>query len=200
MGDHGERVISRSNDVTGLLLAWGSGDKEALNALMPLVYEELHRLANRHLRRERPNGSLQTTALIHETYLRLLDQRKTRWQNRAHFYSIAARLMRRILVDHVRNRRCAKRGGPVLRVSLAEAGGESAGLAAEVVALDDALDSLAELDSRKSRVVELRFFGGLSVEETAEVLGISPNTVIRDWSTAKAWLHRAMSKEARNKN
>lgn len=183
-------------EVTGLLLALGNGDKEALDKLMPLVYGELHRLASRRLFRERPGCSLQTTALIHEAYLRLVDQRATRWQNRAHFFSIAARLMRRILVDHARARRYAKRGGAALRVSLAEAGGVAEVRAAEIVALDDALESLAELDPRKSRVVELRFFGGLSVVETAEALGVSPNTVLRDWGTAKAWLHRELYNRA----
>jgi RNA polymerase sigma-70 factor, ECF subfamily len=193
-------MSSTPREVTGLLLAWSNGDKEALDKLTPLVYDELHRLANRHLGRERPNHSLQTTALIHEAYLRLVDQRNPRWQNRAHFFAIAARLMRRILVDHARSRRYAKRGGAALRVSLAEVGDVAEVRAAEVVALDDALESLAELDPRKSRVVELRFFGGLSVGETADVLGVSPNTVLRDWSTAKAWLHREMSKQVKNGN
>ena len=191
---------STPKEVTGLLQAWSNGDKEALDKLMPQVYDELHRLANRHLGRDRPGSSLQTTALIHEAYLRLVDQRNPRWQNRAHFFSIAALLMRRILVDHARSRRYAKRGGAAIRVSLAEAGGVAEVRAAEIVALDDALNSLAELDPRKSRVVELRFFGGLSVEETAEVLGVSPNTVIRDWSMAKAWLHREMSRQTENDN
>jgi RNA polymerase sigma factor (TIGR02999 family) len=185
-------------EVTGLLQAWSDGDREAFDKLVPLVYDELHRMANRHLRRERPNGSLQTTVLIHEAYLRLVDQRNTRWQNRTHFYSIAARLMRRILVDHARTRRCAKRGGAAITVTLAEAEGVSGGRAAEVIALDEALETLSELDPRKGQVVELRFFGGLSVAETADVLGVSPNTILRDWSTAKAWLHREMSEQVKS--
>jgi RNA polymerase sigma-70 factor (ECF subfamily) len=188
------------DDVSGLLRACRMGDKEALDKLMPLVYDELHRLAYRHLRRERPGCSLQTTALIHEAYLRLVDQRNPNWQNRNHFFSIAARLMRRILVDHARARRYAKRGGTSLRVSLSEAGNVAEVRAAEIVALDEALNSLSELDPRKSRVVELRFFGGLSVGETAKVLGISPNTVLRDWSTAKSWLHREISEKAEADN
>lgn len=183
-------------EVTQLLMDWGNGDQAALEKLMPLVYEELHRMAKRHLGRERLNHTLQTTALVNEAYLRLIDQRNVRWQNRAHFFSIAARLMRRILIDHARAHHYAKRGGDVIKVSLGKAIDVSKERAAELVSLDDALTALAEIDPRKSQVVELRFFGGMSVEETAEVLNVSPVTVMRDWSTARAWLHRTMTKGA----
>ena len=180
-------------EVTRLLIAWGNGDQAALDALLPLVYQELHRLAARHLGREHGRHTLQTTALVHEAYLRLIDQKEARWQNRAHFFAIAAQMMRRILVDHARARRYQKRGGGARQVSLDEALEVSAERAAEVVALDEALTSLARFDERKSKLVELRFFGGLSIEETAEVLGVSPGTVMRDWTLAKAWLQREMS-------
>ena len=181
-------------EVTQLLVDWSNGDEAALDKLMPLVYEELHRMAKRHIGRERPGHTLQTTALVNEAYLRLIDQRSVRWQNRAHFFSIAARLMRRILIDHARAHHYAKRGGATIKVSLGKAIDVSKERAAELVLLDDAMTALAALDPRKSQVVELRFFGGMSVEETAEVLGVSSVTVMRDWSTAKAWLHRAMAK------
>ncbi len=184
--------------MTQLLLDWGNGNQAALDRLTPLVYEELHRLAHKHMSRERGDHTLQTSALVNEAYLRLIDQRDVRWQNRAHFFSIASRLMRRILVDHARAHRYAKRGGGAVRVSLDEAASVSQARAAELVALDEALTSLAAIDRRKSQVVELRFFGGMSVEETAEALGVSPNTVVRDWSTAKAWLARAMQTDAEN--
>jgi RNA polymerase sigma-70 factor, ECF subfamily len=179
--------------VTQLLVAWGGGDQAALDELMPLVYEELRRLARRYMGRERPGHTLQTSALVHEAYVRLVGQKDIHWQNRAHFFGIAARLMREILVDYARRRRYAKRGGDARRVSLDEAMTVSAERAAEVVALDDALKSLAEIDPRQSQIVELRFFGGLSIEETAEVLGVSRGTVMRDWTLAKAWLHRAIT-------
>ena len=179
-------------EVTQLLLDWSHGNQAALERLTPLVYEELHRLAHRHMRRERRSHTLQRSALVNEAYLRLIDQRNVHWQNRAHFFSIASRLMRRILVDHARSHTRAKRGGGALQVSLDEAAMVSQERAGELVALDDALTSLAAIDPRKCEVVELRFFGGMSVEETAEVLGVSPVTVKRDWSTAKAWLHRAI--------
>ena len=182
--------------MTQLLLDWGNGNQAALDRLTPLVYEELHRLAHKHMSRERGDHTLQTSALVNEAYLRLIDQRHVRWQNRAHFFSIASRLMRRILVDHARAHRYAKRGGGAPRVSLDEAASVSQARAAELAALDEALTSLAAIDQRKSQVVELRFFGGMSVEETAEALGVSPNTVVRDWSTAKAWLARAMQTDA----
>ena len=183
------------HEVTELLVAWSEGDRAALDQLTPLVYEELHRLARNHMSRERQDHTLQTSALVNEAYLRLIDQKNVRWQNRAQFFSIASRLMRRILVDHARSHRYAKRGGDMRRVSLDEAAVLAQESAAELVALDDALKSLAALDTRKCQVVELRFFGGMSVEESAEVLGVSVVTVMRDWSTAKAWLHRAMEKE-----
>ena len=153
---------------------------------------ELHRLAHRHMRRERPGHTLQTSALVNEAYVRLIDQRKVHWQSRAHFFAIASRLMRRILVDHARAHNRDKRGGGALQVSLDEAAFVSQERAAELIALDDALSSLAAIDQRKTQVVELRFFGGMSVEETAEVLHVSAVTVMRDWSTAKAWLHRTI--------
>jgi RNA polymerase sigma factor (TIGR02999 family) len=181
-------------EVTQLLVDWSNGDQAALDKLIPLVYEELHRMAKRHIGRERPGHTLQTTALVNEAYLRLIDQRSVRWQNRAHFFSIAARLMRRILIDHARAHHYAKRGGVMIKVSLGKAIDVSKERATELVLLDDAMTALAALDPRKSQVVELRFFGGMSVEETAEVLGVSSVTVMRDWSTAKAWLHRAMAK------
>ncbi|MCI0389601.1 MAG: sigma-70 family RNA polymerase sigma factor [Acidobacteria bacterium] len=181
-------------EVTQLLVAWGNGDKSALEQLMPLVYEELRRLAQRHLRRERAGHTLQTTALVHEAYLRLIDQKEVQWQNRAHFFAVAAQMMRRILVDYARSRRFAKRGGDVYRVSLDEAMVVSDERAADVIALDEALTSLAEFDERMSRMVELRFFCGLNIEETAELLGVSPGTVMRDWTMAKAWLQREINK------
>ena len=187
------------HEVTQLLVAWSDGDRAALDQLTPLVYEELHRLARNHMSRERQGHTLQTSALVNEAYLRLIDQKNVRWQNRAQFFSIASRLMRRILVDYARSHRYAKRGGDMRRVSLDEAAIVAQEPAAELVALDDALKSLAALDPRKCQVVELRFFGGMSVEESAEVLGVSVVTVMRDWSTAKAWLQRAMEKEVSEK-
>lgn len=180
-------------NVTELLIDWGKGDKEALDQLVPLVYDELRRQAGRYLRHERAGHTLQTTALIHEAYMRLVDQRNVHWQNRAHFFGIAAQLMRRILVDHARHKKRAKRGGSDVRVSLAEATVTTTGQDLDVIALDAALDQLANIDEQQSKVVELRFFSGLTVDETAEVLGISPATVKRDWSMAKAWLHREIS-------
>jgi RNA polymerase sigma factor (TIGR02999 family) len=183
-----------SNEVTQLLVAWGNGDQAARDQLMPLVYAELHRLAHRHIKRERPGHTLQTSALVNEAFVRLVDQRDVHWQSRAHFFGIAAQMMRRILVDYARKRRFAKRGGNQLQVSLNEELVAANQRSAEVVLLDDALTQLAEIDERKSKVVELKFFGGLSIEETAEVLGVSPGTVMRDWTLAKAWLRRAMSR------
>jgi RNA polymerase sigma factor (TIGR02999 family) len=179
--------------VTQLLVAWGSGDQGARDELMPLVYEELRRLAHQYIRRERPGHTLQTSALLNEAYLRLVDQKNIHWQDRAHFFGIAARLMRQVLVDYARKRGYAKRGGDAHRVPLDEAMIVSGERAADVVALDDALKSLAEIDPRQSQIVELRFFGGLSIEETAEVLAVSPGTVMRDWTLAKAWLRRAVT-------
>jgi RNA polymerase sigma-70 factor (ECF subfamily) len=179
--------------VTQLLVAWGGGDQAARDELMPLVYEELRRLAHQCMSRERPDHTLQTSALLNEAYLRLVDQKNIRWQDRAHFFGIAARIMRQVLVDYARKRRYAKRGGDARRVLLDEAMIVSEERAADVVALDDALKSLAEIDPRQSQIVELRFFGGLSIEETAEVLAVSPGTVMRDWTLAKAWLRRAIT-------
>lgn len=170
-------------------------EKEALDELMPAVYDELRRQAARYLRREKAGHTLQPTALIHEAYLRLVDQRNVQWQNRAHFFGIAAQMMRRILVDHARTKKRAKRGGSDVKVSLADATIPVNERDLDVVALDEALTRLAEIDEQQSRVVELRFFSGLTVEETAEVMGISPATVKRDWSVAKAWLHRELSGE-----
>lgn len=185
-------------DVTRLLVAWSNGDQAALEQLTPLVYSELHRLAHRYLGRERKGHTLQTTALVHEAYLRLIDQKEVRWQNRAHFFAIAAQMMRRILVDYARSRNVAKRGGGARQVSLDEAMDVSDERAADVIALDEALKSLSDLDQRKGRIIELRFFGGLSIEETAEVLGVSPGTVMRDWTFAKAWLQREINKGGPN--
>ena len=179
--------------LTELLVAWSDGDRTALDKLMPLVYEELRRLAHKYMGRERRGNTLQTSALVHEAYLRLIDQRDVHWQNRAHFFGIAAQMMRRILVDYARSRNYQKRGGGARRVALNEVMIVSDERAADVVALDDALKSLAEIDERKSQIVELRFFGGLSIEETAEVLKVSPGTIMRDWTLAKAWLRRAIS-------
>ncbi|HKR60729.1 MAG TPA: sigma-70 family RNA polymerase sigma factor [Pyrinomonadaceae bacterium] len=180
-------------EVTQLLVAWGNGDRAARDELMPLVYDELRRLAHRYMGRERPDHTLQTSALVNEAFIRLIDQKDVRWQNRAHFFGIAAQMMRRILVDHARKRGFAKRGGDQHAVPLEEVMIVSPQRAAEVVALDDALNSLAELDPRKSQIIELRFFGGLSIEETAEVLGVSPGTVMRDWTFARAWLRREIT-------
>ena len=187
-----------STEVTQLLIAWSDGNEDALAQLMPLVYKELHRLAHRHLGRERAGHTLQTTALVHEAYMRLIDQNEVQWQNRAHFFAIAAQTMRRILVEYARARHYAKRGGGAQQVSLDEAMVVSQERVAEVVALDEALQSLAKFDQRKSQMVELRFFGGLSKEETAEVLGVSPGTVMRDWTLAKTWLQREINKRGQD--
>jgi RNA polymerase sigma-70 factor (ECF subfamily) len=192
-------VAPSQKSITQLLIEWRDGDETALNRLVPLVYEELRRLAHHYMRRERPGHTLQTTALVNEVYLRLVDHKGMRWQNRAHFYAVAAQAMRRILVDHARSRNYLKRGGNVKMIRLEEAATVVQKQAADLVALDDALSELAAIDPRKSQIVEMRYFGGMSVEETAEVLGVSPVTVMRDWSTAKAWLLRAMSPDARAK-
>lgn len=184
------------HEVTQLLVAWGNGDQLARDKLMSVVYEELHRLAQKYMRRESPGHTLQTSALVNEAFVKLVDQRNVRWQNRAHFYGIAAQLMRRILVDHARSRHRAKRGGGARVVSFNDALLVSDERSAEVVAVHEALERLAEFDSRKSQLVELRFFGGLSIEETAEVLGVSQGTVMRDWTLAKAWLRREMSTDS----
>jgi RNA polymerase sigma-70 factor, ECF subfamily len=179
-------------EVTELLIAWGRGDQAALGELMPLVYAELRRLAHRHLRREHEGHTLETTALVHEAYLRLIDQTRTELQSRAHFFAIASRQMRRILVDHYRSQHYAKRGGGAPHVDLEQRCVATAEKARDVIALDDALTELAIFDERKCRVVELRFFGGLSIEDTAVALGVSPGTVMRDWTLARAWLQRAI--------
>ncbi|HEV8239035.1 MAG TPA: sigma-70 family RNA polymerase sigma factor [Thermoanaerobaculia bacterium] len=180
------------SDVTGLLLAWSQGDRAALERLVPHVERELKLLAHRYLRRERVGHTLQTTAIVNEAYLGLVDQREPRWQNRAHFFGIAAQIMRRILIDHARKARCAKRGGGALQVPFDYTYQLGEERAAELVALDDALSALAEVDRRKSQVVELRYFGGLSVEEVAEILGVHPDTVTREWQRARAFLRREL--------
>lgn len=180
------------DDVTALLIAWREGDEAALARLTPLVYDQLHRLAARYMRREQAGHTLQTTALLNEAYLRLVDSSRVRWQNRAHFYAVAAQLMRRVLVDFARSRRYKKRGGDWYQVTLSE-GIPIAGRGdPDLVAIDEALEDLGRLDPRKARVVELRFFGGLSLEETAEALNVSTDTVGRDWRAAKAWLMREL--------
>ncbi len=181
-----------SQEVTQLLAAWSDGDGSALDKLLPLVADELHRLAHRYMSHERPDHTLQTTALVNEAYLKLIDQKNVHWQNRAHFFGIAAQIMRRILIDHARRHLGAQRGGAET-ISLDEVAVVSDERAAELVALDEALTSLAKVDERKGRVVELRYFGGLSVEETAEVLAVSPDTITRDWRRAKAFLRRELS-------
>jgi len=182
-----------AHEVTRLLQAWSEGDEGALQELMPLVYTELHRLARRYMAGERSGHTLQTSALVNEAYLRLVDVKKVNWQNRAHFFGVSAQLMRRILVDFARSRRSLKRGGEAPTVSLEEGFIVSSGRGADVVALDDALKTLAAMDPRRSRVVELRFFGGLSAEEAAEVLKVSAETVMHDWKLAKVWLLRELS-------
>jgi len=185
-------MSASSQNITKLLLDWRNGDSEALDRLMPLVYEELRRMANNYMRNERRGHTLQTSALVNEAYLRLVDHENIAWQNRAHFFGVAAQAMRRILVDHARTRNYQKRGGAAQQVSLDDAAMLADGRPAELIALDEALDELAKIDPRKSRVVELRYFGGLNIEETAEALGVSIPTVVRDWNTAKVWLMREM--------
>ena len=180
-------------EITQLLMNWSQGDKAALDQLVPLVYPELRRLAKRHMDREGPAHTLQTSALINEAYLKLVDQQNVKWQNRAHFFAVAAQVMRHILVDHARTRNYAKRGGGAPKLPLDEAAALTAQRAGQLIALDDALRDLAALDERKSQIIELRFFGGLSLEETAEVMKISPSTVQREWRAAKAWLHHTMT-------
>jgi RNA polymerase sigma factor (TIGR02999 family) len=179
-------------DVTGLLQAWGGGDPAALDRLVPIVYDELRRQAQRYLRRENPGHTLQTTALVHEAYLRLVDQREARWQNRAQFFGVAAQAMRRILVDHARRHQAAKRGGSAIQVPYEEDAMAAVASDVDLVSLDDALTRLAALDAQQARVVELRYFTGLGIEETAEALGISPATVKREWAMARAWLKREL--------
>lgn len=187
-------TVPSSQEVTQLLLAWRAGDQGALEQLTPLVYAELHRLAARYMRREKPGHTLQTSALVNEAFVRLIEHPQIDWQNRAHFFGLAANLMRHILLDHARSQNRAKRGGGAQQVSLDETAIVSGPRARELIALDDALNDLAAFDLRKSRLVELRFFGGLSNEEVAEVMDTSLRTVEREWRKAKAWLHRALSK------
>lgn len=179
-------------EITKLLVAWGDGDQTALADLTPLVYEELHRLAHNYMARECAGHTLQTSALVNEAYLRLIDWKNVRWQSRAHFFGVSAQLMRRILVDFARSRGYQKRGGGMRIVSLEDAAIVAENKGPDLVALDEALSALAELDARQSQIVELRFFGGLTIEETAEVLKVSEGTVRRDWSLARAWLHREL--------
>lgn len=185
------------SEVTRLLQQWRGGDGQALDAVLPLVYKELRRLAHFQLRNERPGHTLQTAALVHEAYLRLLGINPPIWESRTHFFAIASQLMRQILVDYARRHRAAKRGGTVCKVSVEEATMKSQGRDVDVLALDDALRALAKIDARQSRVVELRFFAGLSLEEIADALEIAPATVQRDWTAARAWLHREMSRSCR---
>ena len=187
-------MAQNSHEVTQLLIQWSNGDKAALDKLMPLIYEELRQLARHYMNRERAGHTLQTTALVNEAYLRLINRKQVHWQNRAHFFAIAAHLMRSILVDHARSHAYAKRGGGARKIALDEALAVSQQRAADVVALDDALKRLAEIDRQQSRIVEMKFFGGLTIEETAEVLGLSPATIKREWSTAKAWLYHELNR------
>jgi RNA polymerase sigma-70 factor, ECF subfamily len=185
-------IPSQRPDVTALLLAWRAGDEDALGRIVPLVQEELRQIARRCLRNERAHHSLQATALVNEAYLRLIDARRVDWQNRTHFLAMSARLMRRVLVDYARTKGADKRGGDMVRVSLSEAADRADDIGEDVVALSDALETLENIDARKGRIVELRFFAGLTVEETAAVMEISPQTVAREWTFAKAWLRREL--------
>jgi len=184
-----------AHEITALLVAWSNGDRAALEELTPLVHQELSRMARNYMRGEHAGHTLQTTALVNEAYLRLIDSRRMRWQDRAHFFAVSAQLMRRILIDFARARHNLKRGGDAARVSLDEALTVGPEQSAEMIALDDALNALAKLDERQSKVVELRFFGGLTEEEISEVLGVSPRTVSSDWSLARSWLLRELSRE-----
>src|SRR5215472_3018830 len=187
-----------AQEITRLLVAWGDGDRSALEELAPLVYSELHRLAHHYMSRERPGHTLQTTALVNEAYVRLIDWKNVRWQSRAHFFAVGAQLMRRVLVDFARDRQYLKRGGDARRVSLSEAVALTAKRGTNLVALDEALSALAKVDERKAQVVEMRFFGGLSAEEVAEVLKVSEETVVRDWRLAKVWLRRELDQTVTN--
>ena len=178
------------NEITERLIAWGAGDRAALDQILPIVYQELRRMAGNYLRQENPGHTLQPTALVHEAWLRLIDQARVDWRNRAQFFGVAAQMMRRILVDHAKAKHREKRGGEAVKLSLDETINLSQERAADLLALDDAIGELTRVDERKSRVVELRYFGGFSVEETAQILGVSPETVMRDWKMAKAWLYQ----------
>lgn len=186
------------HDITKLLAEWSDGNQSALDRLYPLVYDELHRLARRYMSRERKGHTLQTTALINEAYVRLVDQKHVHWANRSHFFAISAQIMRRILIDHARRHAYAKRGGGAQQVSLEEVAAVAPDPGRELIRLDEALKSLAEMDPRRSQVVELRYFGGLNNEEIAGVLKISENTVTRDWNMARAWLYQQLSETAAN--
>jgi RNA polymerase sigma factor (TIGR02999 family) len=187
---------SSSQPVSALLTKWRAGDQEALEALIPLVYEELRRIAQHHLRQERPDHTLQSTALVHEAYLRLMKQAPAAIENRAHFLAVASQLMRQILVDHARKHRAAKRGGGI-KLELSEAMGLQKAPNVDLIALDNALNQLAKLDPQQSLIVEIRFFGGLSIEDTADIIGVSPTTVKREWATARAWLRREVGKASK---
>ncbi len=187
--------MSSTSEVTQLLLNWSDGDKQAVDKLMPLVYDELYRLATSYMRRESSEHTLQSTALVNEAYLKLVDQTRVNWQNRSHFFGIASQVMRRILVDYARRNLAEKRGGNAETISLDDAVIFKREKSSEIIALDEALKSLAKIDERRQKVVELRFFGGLTFEETAEVLDVSKNTVVRDWNFAKAWLYRQIKKD-----
>jgi RNA polymerase sigma-70 factor (ECF subfamily) len=181
------------HEITQLLAEWSDGNQTALDKLYPLVYDELHKMANRYMKRERKDHTLQTTALINEAYVRMVDQKNVHWENRAHFFAISAQIMRRILIDHARRHHYAKRGGGALKVSLDETAMVASDPAPDMLLLDEALNRLAEMDPRRGQVVELRYFGGLNNEEIAEVLKISENTVTRDWNMARAWLYQELS-------
>ena len=190
-------MSSPPGDVTRLLLAWSNGDRDALEGLIPVVYWELRRIAARYFRHERPDQTLQPTALVHEAYFKLIDQDHARWQNRAQFFGVAAQLMRRILVDHARTRIAAKRGGGMTPITLVDVADASSPRGVDVIALDDALTRLASLYPEQGRLVELRYFGGMTIEETGEAMGISPATVKRQWTVARAWLLRDLKGEAK---
>ncbi len=185
-----------SENVTQLLQDWSAGNERALEELLPLIYNELRQLAHNFLYRERPGHTLQTTALVHEAYLKLIDQKDARWQNRSHFFAIAAQALRRILIDSARRHAAMKRGGPQEKLSLDEAPDVSLEPNTKLLALDEALDALAEIDPEQSRIVELRYFGGLTIEETAEVMKSSPATIKREWAMARAWLHQTLTEQA----
>ncbi len=192
------RRTPKQHEITQLLAEWTDGNQSALDELYPLVYDELHRLARRYMSRERKDHTLQTTALINEAYVRLVDQKNVHWANRSHFFAISAQIMRRILIDHARRHAYAKRGGGAQQVSLDEAAAVTSGIGSEMIRLDEALKMLAEMDPRRSQVVELRYFGGLNNEEIAGVLHVSENTVTRDWNMARAWLYQQLIESAAN--
>ncbi|MCA1576836.1 MAG: sigma-70 family RNA polymerase sigma factor [Acidobacteria bacterium] len=192
------RRTTKQHEITQLLAEWRDGNQSALDELYPLVYDELHRLARRYMSRERGGHTLQTTALINEAYVRLVDQKNVVWANRAHFFAISAQIMRRILIDHARRHAYAKRGGGAQQVTLDEAASITPGIGSDLLRLDEALKSLAEMDPRRSQVVELRYFGGLNNEEIAGVLHVSENTVTRDWNMARAWLYQQLTESAGN--